>query len=298
MLWTMVELPNLERVEVRRLEIEPFDPKQEVGVLPNLKYLALDMQRKGISRRPPFFKPFWIPRDIPDVPTIADFKMRSGYFDRVPNLRELSLGARDGDHHQMRIRVCIDYICHPNLRLLALSNLALYGTWNCPGTLEHLHLTDCNILSTREMSTAPLVLPHLKSLVLRGINCLQFRLSDILQNTTGSLEILEIVECHYFTLGDLLDSNKDGLKNLKKLHLLGMDFYNLETLTMLTILASMPQLKELHVPYTKVTGTLIRKIVESVGVPRVEILNLKGCLDVSVEAVEYGRANGLKIIRC
>lgn len=294
MLRTMLGLPNLERVEVRRLQIEPISPKSEVGVLPNLKALAFDMRPKHLSSQPLFFKPFWMPEDIPDVTAVADLKSRSTFFDRVPNLQELRLVASD-----THLRVFLDEMCHPNLRLLTLSNLALHGIWNCPETVEHLHLAECDIILNTEIPAAPLMLPHLKSLVLRGINCFHFRISEILQNTVGSLEILEIVDCYKASLMDIVQTNKDRFKNLKKLHLTGVDFYSIENSTMLTILETMPQLKELHIPHvTKVTGLLIRKIVEGVIVPRVELLNLKGCYDVSVEAVEYGRANGLKIIRC
>lgn len=297
MLWTMLGLRNLERVEVRRLDIEPDSPKSEVAILPNLKFLALGLKRKAATLRLDYFKPFWVPRDASDIARNADSERQSGYFDRVPNLREFRLGARY-DHAQTRIVVCLADICHPNLRVFALSNLVLLGTLNIPETVEHLHLADCRIASSSEMPAAPPVLPHLKSLVLRNIDCLRFPLSGILQNTTGSLEILEIIECANVTPAELLADNKDGFRNLKKLHLFGVDFYSLETPTILTILGMMPRLKELHIAHTKVTGTLIRKILEGGAVPRVELLNLTGCLDVSVEAVEYGRANGLKIIRC
>lgn len=293
MLRTMLGLPNLERVEIRRLQIEPISPKSEVGVLPNLKALALDMRPKNLSSRPLLFKPFWIPKDIPDSSTMDNLESRSSFIDRVPNLQELRLSASD-----TRLMAFVDEICHPNLRLLTLSNFALYGAWNCPETVEHLHLTECDIIPIPEMSAAPLRLPHLKSLVLRSINYFHFRLSEILQNTTGSLEILELVDCNKASQMDLIPTNPDLFKNLKKLNLFGVEFYSLENRTMLEILKLMPQLKELHIPHTSVTGTLIRKIVEGVVAPRVELLDLTGCLDVSVEAVEYGRAMGLKIIRC
>lgn len=298
MLCNMLGLPNLERVEVRSFQIEPIRPKSEVGVLPNLKILALNMKRKALSRRPTYFNPFWVTKDIPDMATIEDLEPRRVDFDRVPNLQELRLIANDGEYPQTRLRVYFDDICHPNLRILALSNLALHGTWNCPETMEHLHLTECNVIYIPDKPAAPLMLPRLKSLILRGIDCSSFRLLEILENTTGSLEMLELIDCHHFTPANLLATNKDGLKNLKKLHLFGVDFYSLETPAMLSILELMPQLKELHIPHTRVTGTLIRKIVEGIVAPCIELLNLKGCLDVSIEAVEYGRANGLRIMRC
>ncbi|KUL86823.1 hypothetical protein ZTR_04799 [Talaromyces verruculosus] len=298
MLWTLLGLPKLERVEVRRLEIELNSPKSEVAILPNLKFLSLGPMRKVLGHHRTYFKPFWVPRDATDIPRNADSERQNGYFDRVPNLREFSLGARNEIQALTRLWVCLPDILHPKLRLLALTNLVLLGTLNLPETLEHLHLTDCNIMCPNEMPAAPLVLPHLKSLVLRNIDCLLFPIAEILQNTAGSLEILEIIECTNTTPMDILANNKDGFKNLKKLHLLGVDFYSLETPSMLTMLQMMPRLKELHIPHTKVTGTLIRKILEGLGVPPVEFLNLIGCLDVSAEAVEYGRANGLKIMRC
>jgi F-box/TPR repeat protein Pof3 len=297
MLWTMVGLPNLERIEVRRLFIEPNSPEIDVGVLPNFKSLTLHMQRKSNFREPTYFKPFWVPIAVLDMATEVDIETRSTYFDRVPKLQELRLTASEGAHPDTRIRVCSDDICHPNLRVMQLSRIALYGTWSCPTNIEHLHIFDCNI-SAREISVPP-VLPNLKSLVLQHVDCLDFALSDILPHTTGTLEILHIMDCDNFKVMDLLllTSNEKVIKNLKELHLTGMGLYGLENPTVLAMLDLMPHLKELHIPYTKVTGTLIRKIVETAGGPRIEILNLKGCSDVSLEAVEYGRANGIKIIR-
>ncbi|EEA18762.1 hypothetical protein TMatcc_010696 [Talaromyces marneffei ATCC 18224] len=294
MLWTMVGLPNLERIEVRQLALEPDAPKSEVGVLLNLKSLTLNMKRKTFSRGPTYFIPFWVRNDVLDLAPKADMKPQS-WFDRVPNLQELRLSANEGEN----IRVCFDGICHHNLRTVQLSRISLYGTWKCPDTVEHLYLIDCNMLPSSDISM-PQALLYLRTLVLRGMDFSKFGIPDILSLTTGTLETLQIENCDNVNVADLslLTTNDNVVKNLRELHLCGMGFYDLENSVVLAMLALMPQLKELHIPHSKVTGTLIRRIVETAGANRIKILNLKGCSDVSPEAVDYGRAHGLKIIRC
>ncbi|EED12654.1 Leucine Rich Repeat domain protein [Talaromyces stipitatus ATCC 10500] len=301
MLWTLAELPNLERLEVYQVVWVGEPQVSDVGTVPNLKILTLNMKRTTQQLGSPgWYKPFWIPGSVPAMATIDDLHTRDTYFDVIPKLEELRLGAAfEREQPESRLQLCLDDICHPNLRLIHLSNITLYGTWACPDTVEHLCIIDCAKHPARS-TNAPLRLTELKTLVLHRLDWLDHdNLALILEHNGGSLETLQIEQCDNFYANDILNvalANPMAVKNVKKLHLHGMRLYQLDNAALFPLLDLMPHLEELHIPNTSVTGTLIRRILENRMVP-IELLNLRGCSEVSPEAVEYGRAGGLKIIR-
>jgi len=154
-------------------------------------------------------------------------------------------------------------------------------------------------------------LPNLRSLVLHQLGWIDaIAVQRLLQHNTGVLEKLHIVLCERFStagLEYLVASVPRAIQSLKSLHVYGMGLYELGDDTMMQVLEKAPQLKELHVPDTKVTGSLIKKIVQLRAQPEengskkafagISELNLKGCWEVSYEALDWGRQNGLTILR-
>ncbi|OKL58637.1 hypothetical protein UA08_06191 [Talaromyces atroroseus] len=271
--------------------------------LPNLKALVLDMKRIDL---PSYFKHVWVPGVVPDEAAIENLPTRKTYFERVPKLEELRLATTlDADTRPFqRMAVCLNDICHPNLRILEICNLKIYGTWAFPETIEHLRLVDCQKHIFTPDCRPPLTLPNLKSLTIAQFHWIDLeQVLRFLQSNDGVLESLRLESCDRIRATDLalLASHAKATKNLKSLHLHGMGMYTLSDETLLFVIRNMPQLQELHVPNTAVTGSLIKKIVlladgREGDFPRIKLLNLKGCGDVSFEAVEWGRARGLKII--
>lgn len=63
----------------------------------------------------------------------------------------------------------------------------------------------------------------------------------------------------------------------------------------------LPELKVLNLSYTQITGVAIRAFADArVGIsskgPRLDRISVRGCEDVSSDAVTYGRQKGLEVI--
>jgi F-box/TPR repeat protein Pof3 len=302
----MIKLPNLERLEVHRYVFRQLPNMSYVDHLPNLKALVLDMKRIDL---PSYYKHVWFPEDVPDEAMIADLPTRKTYSERVPKLEELRLATTlDVDTRPFhRMIVCLNDVCHPNLRTLEICNMNIYGTWAFPETIEHLRLVDCHRHIFTPDCRVPPRLPNLKSLTISQYQWIDMeQVLRILQANDGALETLRLESCDNIRAIDvpLLASQTRAIRNLKTLHLHGMGLYVLGDGIMLYFLGNTPKLEELHVPNTGVTGSIIKRILlyadgrdNHRDFPRLKLLNLKGCGDVSSEALEWGRARGLKIMK-
>ncbi|CRG91555.1 F-box/TPR repeat protein pof3 [Talaromyces islandicus] len=309
----LLQLPNLEHFEAHRYVLESKRPMAHTLPITNMKCLVLDMTPKPVQT---LFRPFWVTSPSPYPATDPGPESNDPdkiNFERVPRLEKLTLAAsRVKTARDYFLLLCLDHICYHNFKTINLSYLKFVGNFGFHEGLEHLSLLHCSIDPAYWIDHGlPLMLPNLKSLVLNQIDWIDAtHILRILENNHGTLENLQIVLCDKFTvtgLYQLVTSVPDAIQNLKSLHVYGMGLYNLGDTVLLQLLEKTPLLKELHVPHTQVTGSLIKRIIQLRDLPQgdntekslsgVDVLNLRGCVDVSYEALEWGRLNGLKILR-
>lgn len=304
----LLKLPNLEHFEVHHYVLESQQPMSHTLPLMNMKCLSLNILPKpGES----MFSPFWIRRTTESDEIV--------HCEQMPKLEKFTLLAVN-----VKARVstslffCLEYICYPNFKNVSFSNVKLVGAFGFHENLENLSLIHCLTHSTTWIDDGlPLMLPNLKSLILHLLNWIDFTHVDrILRHNSGVLENLQIVLCDNFTVAGLeqiISSVPDHtFQNLKSLHVYGMGLYDLGDATLFRLLEKAPLLRELHVPHTKVTGSLIKRFIQLRDQPSgeenttknssssssgISVLNLSGCVDVSYEALDWGRLNGLKILR-
>jgi F-box/TPR repeat protein Pof3 len=303
----LLKLPNLEHFEAHRYVLESKRPMSHTLPLTNMKCLSLSIIPKPGQT---IFRPFWIRRPSLNSATEPD-EINS---EQVPKLKKINLAAgKVKTARDFSLLFCLDYICHPNFKTINLSYLKFVGTFGFHEKLENLSVVHCSIHSMTWIDNGlPLMLPNLKSLVLHQLDWIDAtHIHRILEHNAGVLENLQVVLCDKFTavgLEQLVTSAPDAFQNLKSLHVYGMGLYNLGDTTLFHLLEKAPLLKELHVPHTQVTGSLIKRIIQLRDQPSggnttetsssgISVLNLKGCVDVSYEALEWGRLNGLKILR-
>ncbi|KAL1964522.1 hypothetical protein VTN77DRAFT_6819 [Rasamsonia byssochlamydoides] len=318
------DLPDLERLKIDRSLHLSSDGIAWSEKLPNLKALALTTDPDEV---PAGIQELLLPcyGDLDENNTNAWVEREKKSLECAPNLEELSLRSMAGKVHG-RYFVSLSSLCFPKLRKLSLSSLELYGRLVFPPSLEHLHIHLCERYNTRDDPVPHL--PNLTTLVLDDFPWMtSSRLARLLNATESTLKVLEVRNCFKISGSDIarLASETRALKGVQTLSLLGM--YRLDDAIVSQLLEGMPELRTLNIPHTAVTGVTIKTIIDmrvaeterrsekdvqgasspqsSSGDPNaekdrkplVQVLNLQGCENVSLDAIDFGRKQGLTIIR-
>lgn len=312
-------LPNLERLEVHQSHQSPDDDHLSSGKLPNLKALALTTPEDDFAVGSQELR-------LPCYDGFQDYKKLR--VERLPSLEELSLRCGAEDVH-CGYFVSLESLYHPNLRKLSLSYLELFGLMLLPPKLEYLSIQSCKLHDAADDQVRSfLQLSNLTTLVLDDFSWVTpSRLASLLRPDKSVLRVLEVKNCFKISGLDIarLASETRALKGVQTLTLEGM--YQLDDATVNQLLESIPELRILNIPYTAVTGVTIKNVVDMRAAekgrrqkkraedaspqslssddpqpdndqkPLIEILNLKGCENVSLDAIEFGRKQGLTIIR-
>jgi F-box/TPR repeat protein Pof3 len=304
----MKELPCLETIEIRR-SMEKPEYGEAPERLPKIKKIVYGMQRADgipldLSMQRPHIGTFGVPILDPSEETNREQLIA----EMAPALEELGLHFHP-QYPKPGISLYLETVCFPTLRKLELSNFMLHSRWTFPPTLEHLAIRSCKRVDRRAMEYLPHQLRRLKTLILDSLEWLNGALlTSLLSDTDSTLETFELKHCFQISPG-LLAEQVRTLKSLTSLHTCVLEgMYGLDDRGLGEIIWNMPSLKILSVPDTSVTGVLIKRVVSlrevketqkdssKEGTPRIEVLNLKGCSEVSIDAVEYGRHKGLRIL--
>lgn len=322
-------LNHLERLEVYNLAMTMNLYQSVAQSLPKLKALVLKMM--CLQAVPPF-KHFWVPGHAYLIDP-AEFHPEITFWWRCPLLEELRLYA-NLNHNQPSFRMAVSMydLYHPNLRILEIRGMPIIGALVLSEKLEYLRLVDCGRshefeseidvlptpatpipelhpmldshllepLPTPELTTPPTV-PNLKILELILLDWprdeIKRALLHLVKHNDGSLETLHIELCDNLRVSDILAliEHPSSIKNLKKLYLRGMGLYSFDDNAAVRLFQQMPNLEELHVPNTAVTGITIKRIVSGLLPRSIKFLDVMGCADVTPEAIEWGREKGIKI---
>ncbi|KAJ5951720.1 Tetratricopeptide-like helical [Penicillium vulpinum] len=198
----------------------------------------------------------------------------------------------------------------PPLRILELWGAAVKLTFYSilPTSLETLRMfsgsidtpNSANLFIPRNNE-----LPNLKTLELNDTPWANnATLSLFILHSKAPLRTLRVNLCHKIKSEDFLNiiNDPDGinpeLKELTELGVVGMA--GMDDWSVRNLWAVLPNLKILDLSQTRITGCTIRMFAdarnEESATVKLDGLILKGCDDVSRDAIDYGRQMGLKIV--
>jgi len=295
----LADLPTLERIESHATTLSPADSIIWPTKMPNLKVLALS---SGEVR--------CLANQIPPL-HICDNDNET-LSNSIPNLEELSLCWKSP--HLVRYPFGLTAAGLPSLRRLDLSGMCLTANMDFPLNLEYLRFHSCSIRPSFS-EELPLKLPNLHSIVYEdSVSVALYSLRILLDASEGALRCFHVDSGS----GDFTDivvetlTETPAFNGLRELTLANM--YGLADYHVCTLLNNLPELKVLRIPYTGITGCTIKAIAEArlasfkeadggdpdsfqKRMPNIEQVDIRGCEDLSSDAVDYGRARGIEIIK-
>jgi F-box/TPR repeat protein Pof3 len=175
-----------------------------------------------------------------------------------------------------------------------------------PATLEILRLDSGSIDTINNMNFLELgenSLPNLKTLIFNDCPWVNSNILFLfLLHSKAPLETLHINFCHKVSGNDFLNMLSDpGAVSLKGLTELGVAcMADMDDINVPQLWATLPNVSVLDLSQTKITGCTIRMFAdarnEGAGGVEFDALIIKGCDDVSRDAIDYGRQMGLKIV--
>lgn len=316
------ELPKLETLQLREAFLTDDNDHGSIPPesLPNLKRFIAEIDFVVHQPRGPLTLPWYKPAPLP-APFVGRVSDEDAW-NRVPNLEELRLecpkvGPSTAFNLSMeRLRY------GTNLRILVLWRVAFIGPIVFPPNLEHLSLVYCKRSPPIPDNEANLqgvrLPPKLKSLVLANVSFIKDQgfhnlLTSLPEPTLESLRLEQYFDVQPYHLINLVQNSR-VLRNLRVLWVEGM--YTLCDRDLRNLLPELPNLCELHIPHTSITGVSIRYIVDLRTIegtrrekveseeidddererrPFIETLTIPGCENLSEDAVQFGRSMGLKI---
>ncbi|KAL2010939.1 hypothetical protein VTN00DRAFT_3657 [Thermoascus crustaceus] len=311
-------LPSLEKIECHGTKLSK---RSGVGPLnlPALKSVTLTSEE-------PYDGAYQIaPLNIPDILDTCSPRpvhppwQRPDHLPEVvdtslPNLEELRF--RWNPIRRCRYPFDLFLDTYPNLRRLDLSGLFLFNLPTPLANIEYLRLHRCEGAYPLEFPGDETELPNLKTLILSDNDWADM---STLGATGGipisRLHVLHLDLCHRIKGDDLAqriaEPEFSELIELNISHMPGLKDSHMER-----ILSNLPDLKILNVSYTAITGCSIKAFadvrvrqqevdsseadgdtsVSSERRPKLERMYIKGCEEISEDAIVYGRERGIEII--
>lgn len=199
----------------------------------------------------------------------------------------------------------------PPLRILDLRGATIQSWFYSmlPNSLETLRLFSGSIgpthLGRGTLSPGQNKLPNLKTLIFNDTPWVNHStLAIFLLHSQAPLRTLHVNLCHNMDSAVLteilymLDEFNPELKELTELGvacMAGMDDSFVKRLSEV-----LPNLKILDLSQTRITGCTIRMFADArndeLAIEKLDALIIKGCDNVSRDAIDYGRQMGLKIV--
>ncbi|KAL4930520.1 Leucine Rich Repeat domain protein [Aspergillus undulatus] len=289
-------LPNLQRIEIHKTtKSTRTSDTNWPSSLPNLKSITLGTTEPEAGAN--YISALYIPRPIESTPFA------------LSNLTEICL------HSNPQIFVpyppSFNPADFPHLLKLDITGIFVPDHFALPSSLEYLRIrggaspgpTPFGIAHDEEGTPAPLNLPKLTTLILSDVPWVNhLTLFTFIEIAKAPLDVLHIDGCfrvaaeqaNLFPVFHGMVACMLSLSTLNVAHLNAAD-----DSTVAGLIEAMPTLKVLNVSYTPITGVAIKRLADAradEGKASVECVYVKGCEEVSSDAVEYGRSKGLVVI--
>ncbi|KAJ5804358.1 uncharacterized protein N7518_000661 [Penicillium psychrosexuale] len=228
-----------------------------------------------------------------------------------PNLEELRLVWDPARSQSYRFDPVKEEEHLPPLRILDLRGAAVQHSFYSilPTSLETLRLFSGSIEASHHggnlLTPGENELPNLKTLVFNDTPWVnRSTLSLFLLHSKAPLRTLHVNLCHNIKSEDFLNvlNDSNGANpELKELTDVGVTcMAGMDDTSVKSLWTTLPNLKILDLSQTRITGCTIRMFAdtwnEGPATAKLEGLIIKGCDDVSRDAIDYGRQMGLKIV--
>ncbi|KAI3293695.1 hypothetical protein DTO002I6_4641 [Penicillium roqueforti] len=228
-----------------------------------------------------------------------------------PNLEELRLVWDPARSQSYRFDPVKEEEQLPPLRILDLRGAAVQHNFYSilPTSLETLRLFSGSIeashLGGNLLTPGENELPNLKTLVFNDTPWVnRSTLSLFLLHSKAPLRTLHVNLCHNIKseeLFNVLNDSNGANPELKELTDVGVAcMAGMDDTSVKSLWVTLPNLKILDLSQTRITGCTIRMFAdtwtEGPATAKLEGLIIKGCDDVSRDAIDYGRQMGLKIV--
>lgn len=298
-------LPLLEHAEFRSTKASPSSRVQWPSKLPKLKRLTLASQEPSPSDVyvPALYVPGLVHVLEPRLFTFVEFALvlinspQPLDRDSVPNLEELRLSWNPTVYQTNPFRLYP--MGFSRLRRFDISGLFAGFTFDLPPTIEHVRVHGGAGLGQPPFAfNRPL--PNLQTLILEDTPWVTLgKIGLFLEQAKAPLRVLHLDSCVNIWGSDLTSLRMyDNFNALTELSIYGMRSVNDEVTVTLT--SKMSDLKVLNLSCTHITGCTIKMFADlrasnEDGKPRIDRLYVKGCDEVSSDAVVYGRAKGIEI---
>lgn len=218
-----------------------------------------------------------------------------------PNLEELRLDWNPPKYERYVFDPVVDEGCLPPLRRLDLNGLTVGPQFykQLPASLEFLRISGGSPARI-DVGEEYTKLPHLHTLIFNDTPWVTpDTLPLFLVHSQAPIRTLHLNECfnlHEFTTMIVM---VDYTRDLKDLSITGLPGAKDDSAQVLY--QNLLDLKVLNLSQTQISGCTIRMFADALasqepGVARLDRLVVKGCSDVSSDAVAYGQAKGLEMI--
>ncbi|KAL2003061.1 hypothetical protein VTN02DRAFT_5139 [Thermoascus thermophilus] len=315
----LASLPLLERIECHGIKPSKYGDPVERMALPALKSVTLSSEDLFMDDRqmPPLEIPGVLDVRSPNLQSEDPLDIRSVAVS-TPNLEELRI--RWDPIRRLDYLFGLPLASYSKLRRLDLSGLRIRSrSFGLPPSLEYLRLHHCTTdapatWSNGDRSEAP----NLTTLILSDNDWVT--MSTLLEPhgfpiLLPPLRVLHLDSCPGIKGDDLTGRITDPtFTQLTELNVSSMPGFKDTHVDLL--LAHTPDLKILNVSYTAITGCSIKALadarvrqqeadsrtdgdastVPSERRPKLERLYVRGCEEVSDDAIVYGRERGIEII--
>jgi F-box/TPR repeat protein Pof3 len=319
----LADLPALERIECHITKLSPESNRMRPAKMPNLKAIAL----RSVKEEYPLVG-FPLVHLWDDVRCLINLflkvirvliePLQKTFSDSIPNLEELRVRWISPRSSRSFYPFFLSAAGLPNLRRLDISGMVLTKSiMDLPPNLEYLRFHNCRTSQHYDDvfdEPLSLKLPRLHSILFPGSPRVAERLRILLDASGGALRHLYVDGCDeiWTNLIFKILIESPASKGLRELGFAYM--YGFSDSHVVTLLNNMPELKALRIPCTDITGCTIKAIAEArlaslkeaegenLGSfqqrkPSIEIVDICGCEDISLDVVEYGRAQGIEIIK-
>ncbi|KAL4878283.1 hypothetical protein BJY04DRAFT_196144 [Aspergillus karnatakaensis] len=324
----LTSLPNLQRLEIHRSSKTPSAHTTWPSSLPNLRSITLGTTESGVPQN--YTPALYIPRQIdPSTPlsiaNLTELRLHSNpevfvlappTFNPadLPNLKKLDISG---------LYMSGDFGLPPTLEFLRIRGgaaaEALPFAFTTPDPDPYTEIAGTESAASGNVDSQnqpPFHLPALTTLILSDVPwATPLTLASFLLSTKPTLRILHIDSCFRVTaiaFIEILRQFEYGsgrgfkIETLNLAHIMGVDDASVSMVVMI-----LEGLRVLNISFTDVTGVAIKAAVgmKRMALPGdgiaggldgpgggVECVYVKGCENISSDAIDYGRSKGLVIV--
>ncbi|KAL4897454.1 hypothetical protein BDV59DRAFT_167756 [Aspergillus ambiguus] len=277
----LAALPLLERIEIYQAKSSPQSKATWPSTLPHLRSITFGtIEPSRPSNHVPALH----------IPSREDASRPCP----ITNLEELRLNSNP--HVFIPCPPTFNPFNLPRLRRLDLSGMYIGDDFALPPSLQYLRIRGGAGADEFPFSNLhPLQLPNLHTLIFSDVPWVTHATVHVFLECKSPLAVLHVDSCFRILGGPfakLICEHANKLTDLNVSHISGITDAVVESFS-----NNLMDLKSLDLGYTEITGCAIKTLADTRGSggAQVERISARGCEGISLDAVAYGRTNGIEV---